>query len=201
MYTLYSFHRLSLTCLSSSFKAFAVVSITALLNFPLLFTNTLSKVTISTSLNRFRRLTCFFPRGAFASFLGNCTLFPARHRLLYFRFCICRLKSIKVDQINHNRTKSIITRIVWSTFIDFRYLSIDLYRQRSNFIDYRNYRHVTSWYYKSFEHTGTATEGNLLLIIPKGFQLWSSILWKCVWLARIVLFHEWTSCGRTAFIA
>ena len=35
------------------------------------------------------------------------------HRFLYFRFCICRLKSIK---INHNRTKSIITR---NCVIDF----------------------------------------------------------------------------------
>ena len=41
MYTVYSFHRLSLTCLSSSFKAFAVVSITALLGFPLLVTYTI----------------------------------------------------------------------------------------------------------------------------------------------------------------
>jgi len=58
---------LSLNCLSSSFKAFAVVSITALLGFPLLVTYTPSKVAISTSLNRFRGLTSFFPRGAFAS--------------------------------------------------------------------------------------------------------------------------------------
>ena len=49
--------------------------------------------------------------------------FPAIHRFLYFRFCICRLKSIKIDQ---SRSKSIIIEqsrksqeIVWSTFIDW----------------------------------------------------------------------------------
>ena len=120
MYTVYSFHRLSLTCLSSSFKAFAVVSITALLGFPLLITYTLSKVAISTSLNHFRGLTCFFPRGAFASFLGNCILF-SRHTS-FFVFPILYL-SIEIDEnrsksikINHNRTKSIITR---NCLIDF----------------------------------------------------------------------------------
>ena len=49
--------------------------------------------------------------------------FPAIHRFLYFRFCICRFdqnrsKSIK---INHNRTKSIITR---NCVIDFYPFSI-----------------------------------------------------------------------------
>ena len=46
-----------------------MVSITALLGFPLLtsLTYTLSKVAVSMLLNRFRGLMCFFPRGAFAS--------------------------------------------------------------------------------------------------------------------------------------
>ena len=43
-----------------------MVSITALLGSPLL-TYTLSKVAVSMLLNCFRGLTCFFPRGAFAS--------------------------------------------------------------------------------------------------------------------------------------
>ena len=74
--------------------------------------------------------------------------FPAIHRFLYFRFCICRLKSIKIDQNQSwsnkvDNHKKLCDRLLSISDI-CRLICIDNDRQQSNFIDYRNYRHVTS---------------------------------------------------------
>ena len=70
--------------------------------------------------------------------------------VVFLSFDTCRSKSIKIKpqqeksiKIDHH--KKVCDRLL-SISDNCRLISIDFYRQRSIFIDYRNYRHVTSWF-------------------------------------------------------
>ena len=73
--------------------------------------------------------------------LGNCSLLSRQKPFfLYFRYLL-------ID-IHQSRSKSIITKNcdrLLSTSDICRLISIEFDRQLSTFIDYWNYRHVTSW--------------------------------------------------------